>query len=95
MTIDPTFALANHIEAGLWIVLAIVTAIRGRWKPRFVLATALLLFGISDVVEAHTGAWYDPWWLLLWKAACLATFLTLGISYKRHRFRAKLSTCSR
>jgi hypothetical protein len=95
MRIDPTFALANQLEAGLWITLAVITAIRGRSKLPFVVAAALLLFGISDLVEARTGAWYDPWWLLAWKAACLFAILLVGISYKRRRFLDKLSTCSR
>ncbi|MBE7458640.1 MAG: hypothetical protein KJ057_17160 [Phycisphaerae bacterium] len=38
-----------------------------------------LAFGASDVVEADTGAWWRPWWLLAWKAACLAVLLTLLI----------------
>ena len=42
---------------------------------------AFLLFGFSDYVEAHTGAWWRPWWLLFWKGACLAVFLGLLIAH--------------
>ena len=44
----------------------------------------LLAFGASDLVETSTGAWYDPWWLFLWKAACVACLLAcLGLHFLR------------
>jgi hypothetical protein len=92
---DPLFVHANHVEAALWAAFALVVLLSGRSRSRLTLATALLLFGISDLVEARTGAWYRPWWLLTWKAACLAVMLALGILYKSRQFRAKLSMCSR
>jgi hypothetical protein len=36
-----------------------------------VLAVTFFVFGGSDVVEAHTGAWWQPWWLAVWKGACV------------------------
>ena len=40
-----------------------------------VAVVALFWFGISDFIEARTGAWYRPPGLLLWKAACVAALL--------------------
>jgi hypothetical protein len=84
--IDLTFVLSNRIEAGLWLVIALAMAVAA-WRRRHVrrdcviAAIAFALFGASDVVETHTGAWWRPWWLLAWKAACLFAFLIL---LKRH-----------
>ena len=82
VTIDPTFVLSNRLEAGLWIVVALamtVAAVRRRHVRRecMIGAIAFALFGISDLVETTTGAWWRPWWLLAWKAACLVAFLWL------------------
>ena len=80
------FVLANQFEAGLWLLIAATIAIVAVQRPgvRFdciVAAVAFALFGVSDIVETTTGAWWRPWWLLVWKAACVATFLWL---LKRH-----------
>jgi hypothetical protein len=81
--LDPTFVLSNRIEAAFWAVVAIgfaIAALRTRGKPRLDCLTASLtfaLFGGSDLVESRTGAWWRPWWLLLWKGACLAILLCL------------------
>jgi hypothetical protein len=80
--IDATFVLCNRIEAALWIVIAIAMAIAA-WRRRHarrdcaIAAIAFALFGLSDIVETHTGAWWRPWWLLAWKAACLVAVLCL------------------
>ena len=78
--IDPTFILANQFEAALWIVMAGVMAmrfsVRREWSTvRIVGASTLLLFGLSDLVECTTGAWWRPWWLLIWKATCVVALL--------------------
>jgi hypothetical protein len=79
---DPIFVLSNRLEAALWIVIAMVMAVAAvrRARLRFdctIGAIAFALFGISDLVEATTGAWWRPWWLLAWKAACVFAFLWL------------------
>lgn len=38
------------------------------------LPLAFLAFGISDLVEEGTGAWWRPLWLLLLKSGCIAVF---------------------
>jgi hypothetical protein len=60
----------NLIEAGFWIVLGVGLAIGGMRRGRAIArlgllsGTILCLFGVSDLVEASTGAWWRPWWLL-------------------------------
>lgn len=46
-----------------------------------------VLFGISDLVETQTGAWWRPWWLLAWKAACVSALAILLMEYLRSRRR--------
>lgn len=77
------FRTSNYIEAGLWSVIGVgfvVQAARVKGTARrtcAIAAVAFLLFGGSDVKEAQTGAWWHPWWLLVWKGMCLAVFAAL------------------
>jgi len=88
------FVVSNYIEAGLWVVIAVgflIQAIRLRGRDRrlcVIGCVAFLAFGGSDWVEAHTGAWWHPWWLLVWKGACLAVIGGLLVEYVRARWRA-------
>ena len=81
------FRTANYIEAGLWGLISIgfvVYAIAPRTTKRataLVAAATFLAFGLSDVVETHTGAWWRPWWLLAWKGLCIAVFFALLSRY--------------
>jgi hypothetical protein len=85
---DPE-VIGNYIEAGFWILIGLAFLVRNRRlrPPYFALpigaGITFVLFGCSDVVEAQTGAWWRPWWLLLWKGACL---LALAYCYLRYRF---------
>ncbi|GDY20692.1 hypothetical protein LBMAG56_20380 [Verrucomicrobiota bacterium] len=71
----------NLLEAGLWfavslILLAKLTRATGRLRRVFaILAAAFFVFGITDLIESQTGAWWRPWWLLVLKATCVATFV--------------------
>ena len=77
---DLTFG-ANLVEAVLWFVFTVVfswmaSRASGRRRRLWrVLAVAFLVFGISDLVEARTGAWSCPVWLLLLKAGCIGVFV--------------------
>ncbi len=80
VTLDPTFVVANVIEAGLWVVVAII--VLAKWKHKTA-AIVLVAFGISDLVETQTGAWWKPWWLLAWKALCVIALLVIvGSTWK-------------
>lgn len=69
------------MEAGLWFVIAMVLftkAARAAGKLRTVLGTlcaSFLVFGISDVIEARTGAWWKPWTLLTMKIGCVLVLI--------------------
>jgi hypothetical protein len=79
----------NLIEAGVWFLLAAVLfchTMRSEARLRstlFVLASTLTIFGVSDLVEAGTGAWWKPWWLFAWKAACVAVLFFGILRYRR------------
>jgi hypothetical protein len=85
--------LFNGCEAALWWVLAIVVAWRfRRAEPRRVARFAvawLVLFGISDVIEMSTGAWWRPWPLLALKATCLAALTWCGWNLVREGRRGR------
>jgi hypothetical protein len=40
-------------------------------------------FGLSDLVESQTGAWWTPWWLFAWKALCVLGLLACGVALVR------------
>jgi hypothetical protein len=80
--------LGNYIEAAFWTAIGLAFLVRG-WKRRspffalpLIAGTILVLFGGSDVVEAQTGAWWRPLWLLAWKGACLG-----GLAWCYWRYR--------
>ena len=81
----------NLIEAGVWFLLAVILFIytlRRQRHPRgtlFLLVGTLGVFGGSDLVEARTGAWWKPWWLFVWKAACVALLFFGFLRYYRLR----------
>lgn len=85
------FRTANYIEAALWIMIGVVflaAALRRAGVPRrtcLVGGVAFALFGMSDVVEAGTGAWWRPWWLLIWKSTCVLVFLLLLLTHLLRR----------
>lgn len=79
MALDPVVVYGNCIEACVWAVLSVFALARRRKPWRTALGFTLLIFGASDVVEAHTGAWYHPWWLFVWKAACVGGLAFFGL----------------
>ena len=85
----------NYFEVGLWALAAVVLAAHGLRRASVVRrdcligAAALLAFAGSDWAEAKTGnRWWDPWWLLAWKAACVLTFLVLLVRAVRRARRS-------
>jgi len=80
--------IGNYIEAAFWITVGAIVAVRGgSARPPFYrlpwLASGLfVVFGVSDIVEAQTGAWWRPLWLLAWKGLCL---IGLAACYWRYR----------
>ena len=88
-------ATFNFAEAALWFVVSLVLAVKaalGAANVRFtllLLASAFFVFGVSDLIEARTGAWWDPLWLLAMKACCIVTFLGGFGKYYRLKGRTK------
>lgn len=71
----------NQCEAALWLFVGIgflVKCCRARPPLRrtyLILAAAFLAFSASDLIEAETGSWWDPPWLLVLKVACVAAMV--------------------
>ncbi|MFO0893111.1 MAG: hypothetical protein U0790_28735 [Isosphaeraceae bacterium] len=78
----------NLIEGGFWAIFALVLVIGSqRRTPSFrrlgwLAATISLAFGLSDLVEARTGAWWRPWWLLVWKGLCVTGLVLCFLRYR-------------
>jgi hypothetical protein len=89
--ITRAFVISNYVEAGLWTCIGVgfaIAALRQSGSARrlcWIAAVAFVFFGISDLVESTTGAWYRPIWLLIWKGGCLLVFAWLLIQYLRTR----------
>ena len=87
------FKIANLVEAVFWTAIGVVFGIFAIRKinaarQRFAVAgVTLFLFGLSDIVESETGAWWRPWWLLLWKGVCIIILAALFILYRREKQR--------
>ena len=85
--ITDAFRIINYAEAALWALIGAgfaIQAFRRRGTTRLtclVAAVVLLAFGVSDVIETRTGAWWHPRWLLAWKAACVIALLLLTGRY--------------
>jgi hypothetical protein len=68
------FRVSNYAESGLWFAIAAAVLFRfGMTRVAVFAAITLVFFGVSDIVEATTGAWWRPWWLFAWKTFCVAT----------------------
>jgi hypothetical protein len=52
-------------------------------RPSRGIGITMLVFGASDLVEMRTGAWWSPWWLFAWKAACVLLLLAGFVRYFR------------
>ena len=83
----------NVFEAAIWIVMAtwlLYLALRGRSNLKnafLVFSVTLYLFGISDIVETQTGAWYKPLGLFMLKSVCV--LLIAGCLYVLFRNRSE------
>lgn len=79
----------NIAECCLWLLIALILFIKSRRdkvnvrSTLRILALAFCLFGLSDYIEAHTGAWWTPLWLLFLKGSCIAAFVWGFVRYHR------------
>jgi hypothetical protein len=80
-------AIFNSIEAVFWMTVAVVVWCRSRSRRPYqrlglVAACWFFLFGLSDVWEVFSGAWWRPWPLLALKAVCVIALMSCGIAYR-------------
>ena len=84
-----TIATFNYLEATLWFAIACILFINAIFNKKYVVykkvmlisCGCFLLFGISDIIEAHTGAWWEPIELFVFKALCAIGFIFCLLSY--------------
>jgi hypothetical protein len=84
----------NLLEGILWISISAILLTRIRRQKEnsdllIVGAIAFFAFGVSDFIEIFTRAWYQPISLLMLKAACVITFVSCLIVYRRSNRRAQ------
>ncbi len=89
--------IGNAIEAVVWWVLGGCMLIMGYLKPHvrrelLIVSTTLIAFGFSDIVEIFTGAWWRPWWLFMWKGACVLTLCWQWYGYRNRQLAIKTTT---
>ena len=83
--------IGNLAESVLWFIFAIVFCVMAlrsdsrRRRLSLTLAFAFLAFGVSDLIEAQTGAWWRPPWLFILKAGCVGVFAYGVREYRRIR----------
>ncbi len=84
----------NLIEAVLWFAVSLAFVVKtafaqGRlWVVFVVLAIAFAVFGVTDLIESETGAWWSPLWLLGLKGTCVAAIVGGFAAYYRFTRRA-------
>ena len=85
--LENVYQYGNYIEAVIWGLFAGGFLINGKGTEKksrrnsYIAAVVFFLFGLSDIVEVQTGAWWRPWWLFIWKASCVAAMLRLLLLY--------------
>ena len=85
---------ANLAEAALWGLMAayfLLRSCRASGALRRVfgsLSIAFFFFGVSDLIEARTGAWWRPLWLLVLKGGCVIVLLAGFRNYYQVKKRA-------
>jgi vacuolar-type H+-ATPase subunit I/STV1 len=81
----------NYIESVLWFIIAIGLLVYSfklgksdaSFKICLIASVAFVAFGVSDIIEAQTGAWWRPFSLLVLKAICVVTFVLCFFKYKK------------
>ena len=89
--------LFNYCEAVFWVFVSLVVLIAAVKASRqvkriaYVAVPTLFLFGVSDIIEVYTGAWWRPFRLLIWKSLCIAILLICVFFYWRQKVQAGTS----
>ncbi|MDY6913703.1 MAG: hypothetical protein SVT52_04520 [Planctomycetota bacterium] len=74
-SLDSFTQTANLVEGIFWLGIAACFLVSclwpGRHRTKYIATANFAAFGCSDFVEVHTGMWWRPWWLLVWKGVCI------------------------
>jgi hypothetical protein len=89
VALDPTFVWSNYVESCLWAGMGVAALVKRNSVWSIFLSASLLAFGISDIFETRTGAWYKPWWMLVWKVLCVISIIVFGVAVWRARNRVR------
>ena len=79
----------NYFEAGLWFAIALIVFLKRNnpnvelKKLAVIVSISFAVFSVSDIIEASTGAWWRPLWLLGLKALCICSFVYCWIQYRK------------
>jgi len=85
----------NIFEGFLWSVFAavfFVAALKpGEKNRRFCLMGGLIfvVMSLSEFYEVRTGAWWRPWWLILWKGGVGVAFVPMYLWYRKIKRKQK------
>ena len=75
------FVVFNVCEAFLWLGVGLAVYLQSRRSAApdrrlgTVAAISFIAFGLSDLIELQTGAWWRPWPLLVLKGACILSLV--------------------
>lgn len=87
------FRTINLVEGVFWIAVGAGFGLsvidRRRRSAKLIAALNFAAFGVSDFIEMGTGAWWRPWWLLVWKGACVIIMLAQFVAYIRRQRRGR------
>lgn len=85
--------LFNSVEAAWWWLMAAAVLVSGQRfrgttpRLRLILTCFLVMFGMSDLIEIQTGAWWRPRGLLILKGTCLTGLVVCAFLVMRRRRR--------
>jgi len=79
----------NIFEGFLWLgfsCIFFIPAMKRTEKNRLFCILGGLAFvfaSLSEFYEAHTGAWWKPWWLILWKGSFAPISVLMYLWYRK------------
>jgi len=89
---DLDFKTFNFVEGINWLILGIFFLTLSKIIPqkykKLALFTSLILilFGITDFIEIRTGAYWIPWWLLVWNIFCVSGIILSTVWYIKLKY---------
>ncbi len=80
----------NIIEAALWFLISLTLSFKALYVDKYIVykkvmlvaSVCFLFFGISDIIESYTGAWWRPLGLLFLNISCVIGLLLSFYAYR-------------